>query len=89
MMNKFYEKYRIANILLVGGMLLFIIGYFFQTILLPIQDIELCTMEELLKLQKELALNYSLGQVLMILGGIGFFISVIIYLYSFYEYNGP
>ena len=84
-MDKFSNKYIIANILFSGGMISFVIGYFLQTILIPIQDIELCTKEELLELQKELALNYPLGRGLMILGGIGLVISVIVYIYIFFQ----
>lgn len=80
-MNKSKEMYRVANILLMSGIILLTVGYFLQTILLPIQDIDILSAEELLQLQKEVALNYPLGQGLMFLGGIGMMISIILYVY--------
>lgn len=79
-MNKSKKMYTIANILLVGGIVLLIVGYFLQTILIPIQDIDIISAEKLLNLQKELALNYPLGRRLMCIGGIGLMISVLFHL---------
>ena len=39
-------------------------GYFLYTILIPIQDFDTLDKAELLAVQKELALNYPLGNVL-------------------------
>ena len=47
---------------------LMVIGFLLQTILIPLQDIDLISKSELLELQKELALNYPLGTGLLYLG---------------------
>lgn len=47
---------------------LMVIGFLLQTILIPIQDIDLISKSELLEIQKELALNYPLGTGLLYLG---------------------
>lgn len=47
---------------------LMVIGFLFQTILIPLQDFDSISKPELLELRKELALNYSLGTGLLYLG---------------------
>lgn len=47
---------------------LIVVGFLLQTILIPLQDFDLISKTELLELQKELALNYPLGIVLLYLG---------------------
>ena len=48
-----------------------IYGYFLWTILIPIQDFHLMGDEELLRAQKEYALNYPLGRFLLYAGSFG------------------
>lgn len=45
-----------------------IIGYFLQTILIPIQDFDQITKEELKRIQLEVAINDPLGTTLLYLG---------------------
>lgn len=45
-----------------------IVGYFLQTILIPIQDFDQITKEELKRIQLEVAINYPLGTTLLYLG---------------------
>lgn len=45
-----------------------IIGYFLQTILIPIQDFDQITKEELKRIQLEVAINYPLGTTLLYFG---------------------
>lgn len=67
-------------------MILLIIGYFLWTILIPIQDIDMMSREEIIKFQKEVAINYPLGQGLMFLGGIGILSSIPLYIYVIISY---
>ncbi|MCB5952810.1 hypothetical protein LI951_12095 [Enterococcus sp. BWT-B8] len=62
----------------------FALGYFLQTILFPIQDLNTLSKEELLKTQKEAALNYDLGIVLMKISLVLLIIFVFIYLFLFF-----
>ena len=54
-----------------------IIGYFLWTILIPIQDFDSIDREELLRTQKELALNYTLCKNLLYIGFFGLICSAI------------
>ncbi|WP_227872528.1 hypothetical protein [Jeotgalibaca ciconiae] len=54
-----------------------VVGYFLWTILIPIQDFDTIGSEELLRVQKELALNYPLGRFLLYVGFFGFVSSTI------------
>ncbi|AGY81830.1 hypothetical protein Q783_06070 [Carnobacterium inhibens subsp. gilichinskyi] len=54
-----------------------IIGYFLWAILIPIQDLDPIDREELLRTQKELALNYTMGKNLLYIGFFGFICSAI------------
>lgn len=47
---------------------LIVIGFILQTILIPLQDINLISKKELLEFQKEYAINYPLGTGLLYLG---------------------
>ncbi|SFC17090.1 hypothetical protein SAMN04488102_103295 [Alkalibacterium subtropicum] len=49
-----------------------IIGYFLWTNLAPLQDINSYSPQELRNVQKEQAINYPLGSLLMNLGFVGF-----------------
>lgn len=54
-------------------------GYFLYTILIPVQDLDTLNKAELLAAQKELALNYPLGNVLFRCGLFIFVLSFIIF----------
>lgn len=63
---------RINTILIVGMILSFltmVTGFFLYAILIPLQDIELYSKAELSEVHKELAINYSLGNILYHGGG--------------------
>ncbi|MBQ8278723.1 MAG: hypothetical protein IJZ23_02680 [Roseburia sp.] len=77
------KRYIIEKILLIGGVISTIVGYFLWTILIPIQDIDLLSKAELLELQKEIALNYSLGRVMMLSGVVGIIVGIVLLLYNF------
>lgn len=77
------KRYIIEKILLIGGVISTIVGYLLWTILIPIQDIDLLSKLELLELQKEVALNYSLGRVMMLSGIVGIIVATILLLYKF------
>lgn len=86
---KLRKIHFVTNVIFIGAIVLLIIGYFLQTILIPIQDIDIFSAEELLELQKKMALNYPLGKGLMLLGGVGAFCSIGLYIYFlvYYLYN--
>lgn len=69
------KKSRFPWIFFLISIFLIVLGYFLWIILIPIQDIDLMSKAELLVLQKEVALNYELGRILMLLGTIGSLIS--------------
>lgn len=52
-----------------------IIGYFLQTILIPIPDFNTLTNAEIKKIQMEMAINYPLGNILFYIGVISFILS--------------
>lgn len=54
-----------------------IVGYFLWTIFIPIQDFHLMDDKEVLRIQKVVALNYSLGKSLLHGGFFGLFFSSI------------
>lgn len=85
-MTKYKKWYIPANVLLACGTILLIIGYFLWTMLIPIQDIDMMSREEIIKLQKEVAINYPLGQGLMFLGGMGMLSSIPLYIYVIISY---
>lgn len=55
-------------ILIFISICLIVIGFVLQTILIPLQDVNLISNEELLVYQKEYAINYSLGTWLLDIG---------------------
>lgn len=73
-------KFNLTKIL-VSCLLLSIvtitIGYFLWAILIPIQDFDPIDREELLRTQKELALNYTVGKNMLYIGFLGFICSAI------------
>lgn len=68
---------RLPIVFLIISICLIVLGYLLWTILFPVQDINLMSAEELLALQKEVALNYELGRIMMYVGGISAIISLI------------
>ena len=80
------RKYKIMNMSLVVGMLMIVVGYFLWTILIPIQDMEMIPFEELRELQKELAINYSLGRWMMVAGSVGVLTVVVFYISILIKY---
>ena len=68
---------RLPIVFLIISICLVILGYFLWTILFPVQDINLMSAEELLQLQKEVALNYELGRIMMCVGGLSAIISLV------------
>lgn len=69
---------KIILVCLILSTLTIIIGYFLWAILIPIQDFDLIDSKQLLRTQKELALNYTLGKNLLHIGFVGFISSLII-----------
>lgn len=52
-----------------------IIGYFLQTILIPIPDFNTLINAEIKKIQMEMAINYPLGNILFYIGVSSFILS--------------
>ena len=66
---------KITNWLIIGiivSVVMMIVGYFLWTNLMPIDNINNYSPQELRDVQKELAINYSLGSLLMNLGFVVF-----------------
>ncbi|MFL2071689.1 hypothetical protein FEZ48_00530 [Marinilactibacillus psychrotolerans] len=76
-----FDKWLIIG--LITSILSIIIGYFLWDILIPIQDYNLSTDEQLRAAQKEAAINYPLGGFLLHLGFIGLAITTLGYLWRF------
>ena len=68
---------KIIIVCLILSTLTIIIGYFLWAILIPIQDFDPIDREELLRTQKELALNYTVGKNMLYIGFFGFICSAI------------
>lgn len=60
-----------------------VVGYFMQTILIPIQDFHLLSEVEVAQAQRQYAINYPLGTVLMWLGVILLMLTSTILIFSF------
>lgn len=59
-------RYRKCGIfILIISILSIIAGYFLWAILFPVQDLGMMSQEEILVLQKDVALNYELGKGMM------------------------
>lgn len=63
-------KWLISGVVISAIMM--IIGYFLWTNLVPLQDINSYSPQELRDIQKERAINYPLGSLLLNLGFVGF-----------------
>lgn len=61
------------------SMITFVVGYFLWTILIPIQDINLMDKQQISIIQKELALNYGLGKLLLYIGFLVSFLQQLVY----------
>lgn len=62
---------------------LIVIGFILQTILIPLQDIDLISNKELLEYQKEYAINYPLGTGLLLLGQFLMVLVIILFIIKF------
>lgn len=62
---------------------LIVIGFILQTILIPLQDIDLISDKELLEYQKEYAINYPLGTGLLLLGQFLMVLVIILFIIKF------
>ncbi|WP_413527307.1 hypothetical protein [Marinilactibacillus psychrotolerans] len=78
-----FDKWLIIG--LITSILSIIIGYFLWDILIPIQDYNLSTDEQLRAAQREAALNYPLGRFLLYIGFIGLAITTLGYLWRFIQ----
>lgn len=56
------------------------IGLLLQTILIPLQDFDLISRQELLTLQKEYAINYPLGKGLLYVGSVLLVLDIILFI---------
>ena len=75
----------ILIIFLILSFLTMVTGFFLYANFVPIQDIELSSKAELLEVHKELAINYSLGNVLYHGGGFIFVLcSALLIIKAFY-----
>ncbi|WP_368645994.1 hypothetical protein AB4027_03535 [Alkalibacterium putridalgicola] len=66
---------KITNWLIIGiivSVVMMIVGYFLWTNLMPIDNISSYSPQELRDVQKERAINYPLGSLLLNLGFVGF-----------------
>ena len=62
---------------------LIVIGFILQTILIPLQDIDLISNKELLEYQNEYAINYPLGTGLLLLGQFLMVLVIILFIIKF------
>lgn len=65
------DKKKVMMACLILSIIAIIFGYFLWAILIPIQDFHLMGDEELLRAQKEYAVNYPLGRFLLYAGSFG------------------
>ncbi len=70
---------KVGTILCVLSFAVTVIGFFLQTILIPMQDFDLISNEELKQIQMDLAINYPLGHA-MLYGGLTVFLCSSMYL---------
>ena len=85
-MNKFKNGYILEKVLFAVSLLFVGTGYFLMINFVPIQDINLLSDEELLELAKELAINYPVGEKLVLYGKIGIVITIILLACRFLTY---
>lgn len=70
---------KIWLIVLLISLLMIIAGYFLWAIMFPVQDLGTMSREEVLELQKEVALNYELGKGMMWIGVCGICASIFLF----------
>ena len=85
-MNKFKNGYILEKVLFAVSLLFVGTGYFLMINFVPIQDINLLSDEVLLELAKELAINYPVGEKLVLYGKIGIVITIILLACRFLTY---
>lgn len=85
-MQFLFNKITILSISFLSFCLI-VIGYLLQTILIPLQDFDSISRQELLELQKEYALNYSLGTGLLYLGIFLMILVLILFIIKLKKYN--
>ena len=73
------KRSKTGLVILVISILTIIAGYFLWTILFPVQDLGMMSQEEILALQKEVALNYELGRAMMWAGVCGICVSIFLF----------
>lgn len=71
----YYFNKRIMMFWFFVSIVMIVIGYFIWTIMIPIQDINSHTSEELHQVQRELAFNYPLGRAMLYIGFFGLMIT--------------
>ncbi len=74
---------KLFSICLITSLLSIMIGYFLWSILIPIQDYNLSTDEQLREAQKEAAINAPLGKLLLFLGFIGLAFTILGYIWMY------
>lgn len=85
-MQFLFNKITILSISFLSFCLI-VIGYLLQTILIPLQDFDSISRQELLELQKEYALNYFLGTGLLYLGIFLMILVLILFIIKLKKYN--
>lgn len=80
-------KRILAKILFGLSIPVIIVGYFLQTILIPLQDVDTLTIEDIKKIQLDVAINYPLGTTMLYVGFI-IFLGTSIYLFHCYHKEG-
>ena len=83
-MRVMFNKITILGICFLS-LCLIVIGFILQTILIPLQDINLIRKKELLEFQKEYAINYPLGTGLLYLGLILMILAIILFNIKFFK----
>ena len=79
-------EHEMEKVLFAVSLLFVGTGYFLMINFVPIQDINLLSDEELLELAKELAINYPVGEKLVLYGKIGIVITIILLACRFLTY---
>ena len=73
-------RYRKCGIfILIISILSIIAGYFLWAILFPVQDLGMMSQEEILVLQKDVALNYEFGKGMMWSGVCGIWFGLFLF----------
>lgn len=81
-MRFMFNKITLLSICFLS-LCLIVIGFILQTILIPLQDINLISKKELLEFQKEYAINYPLGTGLLYLGLFLMILVIVLFIIKF------